>query len=202
MSEIGVVGTAIIELSEVEGDRGVLEFSSPACSRELNYNIVHYDSPDKRGIDCALLYNPHIFRLSSSGVKAVELEDRPDWKTRDILFATGTIAGELFHFLVAHWYSRSGGESASAPLRMRASYEECGGLACSEHTPIAKLSLWATSTLLLFYQQVAPRGTRNTDSPIGLAHDQYYSPMLRLYNKGLGTLAYRDTWNLFLISSL
>lgn len=197
VSEIGGSGPAIIGLSEVE-NRGVLEdlVRQPALER-LNYSIVHYDSPDKRGIDCALLYNPHIFRLSSSGVKAVELEDRPDWKTRDILFATGTIAGEVFHFLVAHWPSRSGGESASAPLRMRAAK-------VMKSVADSLLRAYPNSKAILMgdfnddpINKSLLEGLEIQDSPIGLAHDQYYTPMLRLYNKGLGTLAYRDTWNLF-----
>lgn len=197
ISEIGGNGPAIIGLSEVE-NRGVLEdLINQSAIKDLQYSIVHYDSPDRRGIDCALLYNPAIFKLQSSGVRPVAFEDNPNWKTRDILFTTGTIAGETFHFLVAHWPSRSGGEAVSAPKRLKAAQ-------IMKSVADSLLQAYPNSKAVLmgdFNDDPVNASLRNglqiKDKPDEVAYNELFTPMLRLYNKGLGTLAYRDTWNLF-----
>jgi len=115
---------AIIGVAEVE-NRSVLE--DLVKSKHLlknNYGIIHYDSPDKRGIDVALLYqkeyfnpvfhevfNPNIYR----GNKKVF--------TRDQLLVSGYLDDEFIHLIVNHWPSRSGGEAKSRPLREKAAYQ-------------------------------------------------------------------------------
>lgn len=197
ISEIAGAGPALIGLAEVE-NRGVLEdlIKQPSIASH-KYSIVHYDSPDKRGIDCALLYNPAIFKLQSSGVRPVVFEDNPNWKTRDILYTTGTIAGETFHILVAHWPSRAGGEAISAPKRLRAA-EIMKSVADS------LLQAYPNSKAILMGDfnddPISPsvrNGLKIKDNPDKVDYSELYTPMLRLYNRGLGTLAYRDTWNLF-----
>lgn len=197
ISEIAGKGPAIIGLSEVENRGVVEELIKQPVLKSHQYKIVHYESPDKRGIDCALLYNPAIFKLQSSGVKPVIFEDNPDWKTRDILFATGTIAGETFHILVGHWPSRAGGESISAPKRLIAAQT-------MKSVADSLLAVYPNSKTIMMGDfnddPISPslkNGLLIKENPDVVAYNEYFTPMLRLYNKGLGTLAYRDTWNLF-----
>jgi hypothetical protein len=125
---------------EIE-NRGVLEdlVKQPKMLQN-DYGIVHFDSPDKRGIDVALLYKKKhfkptsfknvpllIYRNNIDDSKKVEKEEATDDKievtvdnrvyTRDILLVTGLLDNEEVHILVNHWPSRSGGEKKSSPFR-------------------------------------------------------------------------------------
>ncbi|MBO4633900.1 MAG: endonuclease/exonuclease/phosphatase family protein [Bacteroidales bacterium] len=115
---------AVLGVSEVE-NRHVLEdlVVEPAIA-EANYQIVHYDSPDRRGVDAALLYRPSIFKyITSEAIPFTFTPSRIDWsqwtqeemdafRTRDVLMVRGTIEGEMFAIFVAHLPSRLGGKGA------------------------------------------------------------------------------------------
>lgn len=75
----------VIGLAEVENRQVVQKLLSRTALRKLDYSIVHYDSPDHRGIDCALLYRRSRFRLLLS--KPCHLTDTSGrlLPTRDIL---------------------------------------------------------------------------------------------------------------------
>ena len=111
---------AVIGVSEIE-NRSVLEdvIAQPKLA-PANYRIVHYDSPDARGVDVAFYYRPDVFKLEGSAAIPFTMEDLPDFRTRDIVTMWGTIEDEPFYFMVAHWPSRLGGKEASAPKRRRA----------------------------------------------------------------------------------
>ncbi len=111
---------AIIGLSEIE-NRNVLEDIVAAEKlQRANYQIVHYDGPDARGVDCAFLYRPDVFKLEGSRPVTTVVRGMPGFRTRDILTMWGTIDGERFMFLVCHWPSRTGGQAASENRRIGA----------------------------------------------------------------------------------
>ena len=76
-----------------------------------NYKIVHYDSPDRRGIDVAAIYDNELFDLISSESIEVEMPEDPAIKTRDILYCQlqSKLNNEILHFYVNHWSSRRKG---------------------------------------------------------------------------------------------
>ncbi|MDE5637418.1 MAG: endonuclease/exonuclease/phosphatase family protein, partial [Alistipes sp.] len=119
---------AVIGVSEIE-NRTVLEdlIAQPKLSKG-NYRIVHYDSPDARGVDCAFFYRPDQFKLEGSAAIPFVMPGQPNFRTRDFVTMWGTIEGEPFFFLVSHWPSRLGGKDASAPKRMAAA-EQCRHIA-------------------------------------------------------------------------
>jgi len=81
---------------------------------------VHYDSPDRRGVDVGLLYRPDFFKVTSHRSVTLHIPDNPNFKTRDQLVVSGLLDGEPIHVIVNHWPSRSGGEKRSLPFRMAA----------------------------------------------------------------------------------
>lgn len=96
-----------VALMEV-GDRFVLErlvYSTPL--RKLDYSIVHYDSPDRRGIDCALLYRRGRLRLQNSARKPLLDSTGAVMPTRDILVAEF----DSLAILVNHHPSKVGADS-------------------------------------------------------------------------------------------
>lgn len=190
-------GAAVVGLAEVE-NRHVLEdlVRNPSI-RKRNYSIIHYDSPDPRGIDCALLYDARAFRPKSSGVRFIALPDESPIPTRDILFTTGTIENEVFHFIVAHWPSRYGGDPASAGRRMVAAQtmRQVADSLLREY-PGSKAILMGDFNDDPFDASVVEG--LNLCQTIEETHAaDLFSPMLSMYRQGAGTLAYKGEWNLF-----
>lgn len=188
---------AVIGVSEVE-NRSVLEdvIATPKLA-PANYRIVHYDSPDARGVDVAFFYRPDVFELEGSAPIPFTMEGLPNFKTRDIVTMWGTIEGEPFYFMVAHWPSRLGDKEASAPKRERA----------------AEIMRRAADSVLRLdpATKVVMMGDFNDDATddsitevLGAKGDirklepgDYYNPFINVLKAGYGTLAYQDAWNLF-----
>jgi len=102
----------IIGLCEVENKRVLNDLVNTKHLSSGKYKIVHYESPDFRGIDCALLYRPDEFKVLKSAPVRVKFKDNPGYTTRDILYVKGkTETREILHIFVNHWPSRNGGLS-------------------------------------------------------------------------------------------
>ena len=101
---------------------GICEVENRFMMEELNrayldrdYSIVHYDSPDSRGIDCALFYDSKVFKLyESKPIKNILPGNLP---TRDIIHVKGTYEDQLLHIFVNHWPSNYGGREKAIPKR-------------------------------------------------------------------------------------
>lgn len=187
----------VIGVSEIE-NRSVLEdiVSTPKL-RPANYSICHYDSPDLRGVDVAFLYRPDVFKLEGSENVPIRIESLPDFRTRGIVTMWGTIDGEPFLFMVSHWPSRLGGQQASAfkrnavALQMRAIADSV--LKVNPATKIVAMGDFnddPTDESVEVYL-----GAKTSLKK--LQPGDFYTPFADMLKAGLGTLAYRDTWNLF-----
>ena len=95
----------ILGLCEVE-NRKVLEMLNNRYT-DKNYSIVHYESPDARGIDAALLYDADKFTVLDS--YPVEISFGDEAPTRDILYVKGTFDVNTLHIFVNHWPSNYSG---------------------------------------------------------------------------------------------
>lgn len=202
ISEIGTdivpAGVAILGISEVENRSVVEDLVKHERIKERNYRIVHYDSPDRRGIDVGLIYQPAYFEVTNSKTYTLTMEGDTNFKTRDQLLVSGILNGmDKIHVLVNHWSSRRGGEKASRPKRNAA-----GKLA--RHITDSLLALDKNAKIIIL-------GDLN-DDPVNpsvrtylrargdqkeLKKGDLFNPMHELYKEGLGSLAYRDSWNLF-----
>ena len=80
-----------------------------------DYKIIHFDSPDERGIDNALLYDQNKFSILAS--KPIENKLGGNDKTRDILYVKGAFLDVTLHIFVNHWPSNYGGKERSIPKR-------------------------------------------------------------------------------------
>ncbi len=109
----------MIALCEVENDSAMIALTKRSLLRKAGYEYVMTSSPDERGIDVALMYQPMSFRLlNHHSIRVKRLSDmRP---TRDILYAKGVlISDDTLHVFVVHAPSRRGGEEASRPYRLQ-----------------------------------------------------------------------------------
>ncbi len=126
LSEIGspVTQTSpdIIGLCEIENREVIMDLINHPNLREKDYGIIHFESPDERGIDVALLYKKAVFIPSSFSSLRLMLTKEEDFRdyTRDQLVVGGLMDGEEIHLIVNHWPSRSGGEARSKPNRISA----------------------------------------------------------------------------------
>ncbi len=114
---------AIIGLSEVENAKVLKDLIASKHVKNCNYNYVHYDSKDERGIDVALLYDRTVFTVEASEKFSLELYNDaglPDY-TRDILLVSGVLDGFKIHVIVNHWSSRREGERETEHKRMAGS---------------------------------------------------------------------------------
>ena len=190
-------GLVLLGVAEVENKQVLEDLIKDKQIAARNYQIVHYDSPDKRGIDVGLLYNPKYFKVESSKSFILKMPTDTGFFTRDQLLVNGYLNGELIHVIVAHWPSRSGGEKKSAPKRIAAA--DLG-------RAIIDSLLANDATAKIIYMgdlnddpiNISVKKHINTvDKPELVTEKMMYNPMESYYKKGIGTLAYRDAWNLF-----
>ena len=196
---------AVIGVSEVE-NLSVLE--DLVKSKHLitkNYGIIHYDSPDKRGIDVALLYQKKYFKPIHHEVFNPNIY-RENYKvyTRDQLLVSGYLDNELIHLIVNHWPSRSGGEAKSRPLREKAAYQNNKIIAqIREQDSDAKILIMGDfndDPINSSFKKVLKTKAKKKN----VGDLDIYNPYENMFKKGLNTLGYRDNINLFdmvLISS-
>ena len=111
----------LVGLCEVENDSCLYDLTRRSLLREADYRYVMTDSPDRRGIDVALLYQRGTFKLISHQSIRIPSETIKRDPTRDILHVTGQIlSGELVDVFVCHFPSRSEGKAKSEPYRLLA----------------------------------------------------------------------------------
>lgn len=110
----------IIGLCEVENYKVLNDLVEKTPLKQLDYQIIHKESPDHRGIDVALLYRRDMFRPITYEPIAIQGKD-PEWVSREILYVKGVVFGsDTIHLFVNHWPSRYGGQVGSAPRRIHA----------------------------------------------------------------------------------
>ncbi|MEL6143628.1 MAG: endonuclease/exonuclease/phosphatase family protein, partial [Bacteroidota bacterium] len=193
-------GVSVLGVAEIE-NRSVLEdFVKRPAVASRNYQIAHFDSPDKRGIDVGLLYQAKYFQPDTARYLRLEglyYSDGDTVFTRDILWVSGKYDGETTHFFVNHWPSRRGGEAASAPLRNAAALrfrETADSIQLAD--PYAKIIMMGDLNDDPTSPSVA-KVIKAQSNATKVRENGYFNPMAGLFRKGLGTNAYRDKWSLF-----
>ncbi|NNK87484.1 MAG: endonuclease [Flavobacteriaceae bacterium] len=180
----------LVGLAEVENQSVVEELLRSKFLRDLPYDFVHYDSPDERGIDTALIYDTNFFELDHSEIYSIELFDKEGAQdhTRDILYVRGKLKGEMMHILVNHWPSRREGPEESEPKRLKAS---------DKLIDIIKSITEADLDAKIIVMGDFNDGP-NDKSIKQLAHFlDLYNPMQQLKSFSRGSLSHKFQWNLF-----
>ena len=196
-SETSPDGTALLGVCEVENKTVLEDLVIQEKIKSRNYAIVHHDSPDRRGIDVALLYQPKYFTVKSTKSHKLTFADRPDYLTRDQLVVTGDLLGEEVSLILAHWPSRSGGQAASEVRRIQAAK-------LGRHIIDSLFSINPKAKILLMgdlNDDPVNKSIKNYIIAKGnqakVKENMFYNPMFALYKKGIGSLAWGDAWNLF-----
>ena len=110
-------GVTVMGFAEIE-NRGILEdLINNTPLKKLDYGIVHYESPDKRGIDVGMIYQKKRFKVIKSKPIHVKNPANPKFTTRDILYVKGVLLDDTIHIFYNHWPSRYGGMMNTVALR-------------------------------------------------------------------------------------
>lgn len=193
----------ILGISEIENRLVIEDLVSQPEIADANYQIVHYDSPDRRGVDVALLYKPDQFTYLDSESIPFDFNSDIDFsdtdtsyfKTRDILMVHGLIAGEHFAFYVAHLPSRIGGKGGN--LRSR------GAEIIYNHSREMEAKYPGIKIVAMGDMNDNP----TDDSMAKYLHGQerlenvtpteFYSPYISMLKAGYGSLCYQGVWSIY-----
>lgn len=196
----------IIGLAEIENYTVLHDLVRTESLGKYQYQIIHADSPDRRGIDVAILYQERYFKPIETEVIELRLWNDKGERiyTRDILYAHGYLDQEEIHLVVNHWPSRRGGKTRSDPKRMKAAF-----LVKNLITTI--LGKDPKARILIMGDFNDDPMDNSIKQGLLLPSDfekqlewSLFNPMEKMHKKGMNTLAYRDGLNLFdqiLISS-
>ncbi|WP_158840436.1 endonuclease/exonuclease/phosphatase family protein [Polaribacter sp. L3A8] len=189
---------AIIGVSEVENLNVLEDLIHSKHLIKNDYGIIHYDSPDKRGIDVALLYQKKYFNpIYHEAFNPKIFKDNYPVYTRDQLLVSGYLDDELIHIIVNHWPSRRGGEAASRPNREKAAYQNTKIIAqVREQDANAKILIMGDfndDPINSSFKNVLKTKSRKKDVTEG----DLYNPYEDMFRRGFNTLKYRDKINLF-----
>jgi len=195
ISQLGVEQSSLlpvlIGLVEVENETVLQDLIQHPNLQETPYAYVHYDSPDERGIDTALLYNKQLFELQDSKAYPNYIENARGYRdyTRDVLWVAGKLKGDRIHLLVTHWPSRKNDGENTDQKRIDAAInlqEIIHTIYATE--PEAKIIL------------LGDFNDNPTDKSVQdyLVTEAFHNPMKQLHDPiSKGTTCFQGKWNLF-----
>lgn len=181
---------SLVGLAEVENKGVITDLIHSKHLKNHPYNFVHYDSPDERGIDVALLYDTTKFTVLRSKNYKIELTDDhggPDY-TRDILLVTGLLNSEKIHLIINHWPSRRDGADSTEHKRLTTSNkvsEIINELKGVERE--AKIIIMGD-----FNDDPSSKSLKRL-----LTNHKLFNPMETLISFTRGSLNYKFNWNIF-----
>lgn len=190
-------GLVVLGVSEIENEQVLLDLAATPRLQPYHLSVCHHESPDRRGVDVAFFYDASRFKILSTRAFPTIVPNEPDFITRDQWLMTGILDGtDTLDIVVNHWPSKSGGEKRSLPGRMAA-----GALgrqiadSVLNSRPNAKFiymgDLNDNPTSKCILQEM------NTKTkPENLAPTDLYNPMWKIFRDGIGSYAYRDSWEM------
>ena len=191
------MGPAIIGVSEVENITVLQDLVKDKHIADWNLQIVHHDSPDRRGIDVGLLYNPRFFKVINVKNHYLKIDSLPYFRTRDQMCVVAILGGQRVGIIVNHWPSRRGGEAQSSWLRESAA-------ALTHHIADSLLTVDPNIGVIVmgdlnddpFNKSCAVvMGGKKSEKEV--QPGGFYNPFWKKLDDGIGSYTYRGGWNLF-----
>ncbi|MDE5662822.1 MAG: endonuclease/exonuclease/phosphatase family protein [Muribaculaceae bacterium] len=191
------MGPAIIGCSEIENESVLQDLVRREEIRKWHLQVIHHDSPDLRGVDVGLLYNPRFFQPENVTNHTLVIPELPNFKTRDQMCVVGLLGGSRVAVIVNHWPSRRGGSKQSSYLREAA----------------AALSRSIADSVMAVHPEIGViiMGDLNDDphdkscaetlgavrNPKDCKPGGFYNPFWKKLDDGIGSYVYRGKWDLF-----
>ncbi len=189
------IGCAVIGVSEVENSNALDDLVAQPELAARGYKYVHIEGPDRRGVDCAMLYNPALFTLRDAILVPYvpELEKDSTFKTRGFLTVSGILADEPVTIIVCHWPSRFSGSF----------YRETAG----KQVKVIKDSVMKAdpnNKVIVMGDMNDDPQNRSMSEMLGargkikdVKKGDMFNPWWKVLDSGTGTLSYQGSWNLF-----
>lgn len=186
----------LVGLAEVENEKVLKDLCYNSPLRKFGYRYVHYDSPDRRGVDVAMLYRDSCVQILRSRKIPVVFPFDSFARNRDILYAVVQFpSGDSLNVLINHWTSRYGGYAATVPKRnCYAKVVRCLVDSLMAENPRAKILItgdfndYATDESMTEHMRVHEYGVR-------LPRDTLYNLMLPYARQSLrGSHKHEDFW--------
>lgn len=195
---IGKGGPDLLGLGEVENRYVISDLIHHPLLKERQYQIVHDESPDNRGIDVGFIYDPTKFSYFDYEAFRIEVPSEPRFKTREVLRITGSINDENLYLLVNHWPSRREGRAETEPRRMAAAelnrriYQDI-----VDQEPDPCVIVMGDFNDDPFNQSIYETlQAKARQSQVG--DNELFNPMAALLKpRSRGSLTYEGAWNLF-----
>lgn len=181
---------SLIGVAEVENLAVLEDLIATNALKNEGYDIVHYDSPDERGIDVGLLYKKTDFKVLASKSVALYLEAEEGGRdfTRDILYVHGMLTSIEVHIFINHWPSRRSGANETSAKRIAAAHRNR-----KEIDTVLKDNPEARIIVMGDFND----GPQSESVQTHLVKTDFYNPMLFLATKYEGSLNYNAEWFTF-----
>lgn len=190
-------GPSVIGVSEIENVTVLNDLVKDPQIKEWGLKVIHHDSPDARGIDVGLLYNPKDFRPLTVTNHHLHIDSLPRFRTRDQMCVVGLLGGDRVAFIVNHWPSRRGGTEQSSWLREAAA-------ALTKQIADSLLAVDPNIGVIMMgdlndypnnrsVTEVMQAKKKQSEVQPG----QFFNPFWKLFDDGIGSYIYRGGWGLF-----
>lgn len=187
----------VLGVSEIENATVLQDLTQQPELLPYKFKVAHHDSPDLRGVDVAFIYQSERFEMLALNAHRLVIPEKPYFITRDQVVLTGILDNtDTVNFIVNHWPSKRGGEARSLPLR----------IAAAQLTRSIVDSLFAinpNANIVImgdFNDNPNAKSFSQALKPVNKIKDvkpgDIFNPMAALYQKGLGSYAYQDSWNM------
>ena len=187
----------VLGVSEIEYATVLQDLTQQPELLPYKFKVAHHDSPDLRGVDVAFIYQSERFEMLALNAHRLVIPEKPYFITRDQVVLTGILDNtDTVNFIVNHWPSKRGGEARSLPLR----------IAAAQLTRSIVDSLFAinpNANIVImgdFNDNPNAKSFSQALKPVNKIKDvkpgDIFNPMAALYQKGLGSYAYQDSWDM------
>lgn len=191
------MGPAIIGCSEIENVTVLQDLVAQDAIRDWNLQVIHHDSPDVRGVDVSLLYNPRFFKPIRTTNHRLHIAERPWFKTRDQMCVVGLLGGSRVGIIVNHWPSRRGGSEQSSWLREAAA-------ALTRQIADSLMNVDPNMGIIIMGDLNDDPSDKSCAVTLGAVKNPadcqpggYYNPFWKKLDDGIGSYIYRGAWDLF-----
>lgn len=179
----------IVGLAEVENKKVLQDLINQDELREYNFDYVHFDSRDARGIDVSLLFNKSLFEVVLSKTFPVDVHQNDLLEpTRDILYVKGILLNNPIHILINHWPSRREGVMETASKRLQLS---------QKITSIIKTIYEEDSEAFIVVMGDFNDNPKNDSLQNLVSNNNLFNPFTKLWSWDSGTLIHKNKWYLF-----
>ena len=191
------MGPAIIGVSEIENESVLQDLVKADPIKNWNLQVIHHDSPDRRGVDVGLLYNPRFFHPIKTTNHTLVVPELPNFKTRDQMCVVGLLGGSRVAVIVNHWPSRRGGEKESSWLREAAAQ-------LSKQIADSLYQIDPDMGVIIMGDLNDDPHNKSVAETLGAKRDKkdvtdhgFYNPFWEKLDQGIGSYIYRGGWDLF-----